>query len=170
MSEIRFPHGRIVCNQENLSFFKASDSKPQWRLNKNQILQLLVIINRELFGGIDQRRGFRIPVQQASNLNVTIQSKEGQPQRVCPIDISFSGIHVVFEQEIPDYQLEQEVSITLKYGDHQCHILGIVARRDRNHYGIFFPESVNCWEIAPPQELFDIVNLLEQQWLSTKTV
>ena len=112
--------------------------------------------------GIESRMAYRVPIEDKFLLSARLFAKEGQVYLPRPIDLSFTGILIEFDEtEDPDFSISDEFRLELRLDVHVIQLKAVVRRRDGHRYGLFFSEIVTKYGVNAPQGLRQIVGLLE---------
>ena len=104
--------------------------------------------------GMESRMSYRVPIGEKFAPSVRIFTKDGRVFLPKPIDLSFTGILIEFDEtEDPDFRLSEDLGLELRLNKYLVHIKAVVKRRDGHRYGLFFPEAVTRNGLNPPQAL-----------------
>jgi hypothetical protein len=113
----------------------------------------------------ESRRTFRIPIQEGSNLRVTVRLGE-QTWNPRPIDFSLGGLLVEFEENAPPFTADDELEVELKFGSHHASLEGFAGRSDGRGCVIYFAEALRELRKGPmivPTVLKKIFSGLESE-------
>jgi len=113
----------------------------------------------------ESRRTFRIPIQEGSNLRVTIRLGD-QTWEPRPVDFSLGGILVEFETQAPPFAVEDELEVILEFGTHHASLEGFAGRGDGRGCVIYFAEALRELRKGPmvvPTVLKKIFSGLESE-------
>lgn len=113
----------------------------------------------------ESRRTFRIPIQKGSSLKVNVRL-EAQTWSPRPVDFSLAGILVEFEEPAPSFTTEDELEVTLEFGEHRTSLEGFAGRSVGTGCVIYFAESLRELRKGPmlvPSVLKKIFSGLEAE-------
>jgi hypothetical protein len=114
----------------------------------------------------ESRTSFRIPLQEATELKVTIEHG-GQLWKPRPVEFSLGGILVEFEGQAPHFKEEDELAVTLKFGDRTAELEGFIGRGYGQACVIYFADALRELRKGPsvvPTVLKQIFSGLEAEF------
>jgi hypothetical protein len=115
---------------------------------------------------VDKRRiAFRVPVEPDAGLHVVVKGADGQTWTPAVRNVSVAGMLVEFASDnAPDWVIGSMLEVFLQLAHHEVVVRAEVKRRDKQSYGLYFPDSVFGDRLNPPAELDGIVRALERSW------
>lgn len=163
MAESTIGEGRFISNGKTLTISSLAQPELTISLDQGGVEELINFMTSHAGTQFNQREAFRVELGDSSGLSVSIR-KDGTQVAASPRNLSLTGISVELRpDDWLDLQLDAEVEITLQFEGQIRTYRAIVRRREKNGYGLFFPESMKGEEVDPPPELAHLVMELQRR-------
>ena len=132
-------------------------------------LPKVVVAFPALIAASESRMSFRVPVSgDVEGLKVTIHSDQGV-FAATPLDLSLTGMLFSLGDDAPGLKSDERIGVEMTLKGEVIRLAAVaVPRSQAALYGAYFPEVLRGANVAPPQQLREVLSHLEREWLVKK--